>query len=182
MKVICFEDNARGELLSHLGFDSAQIAAAAEEYVRSKTQHSLPPAPASATTPPPPAAAAPPTTASSFHIPGPPLSRGSDGSAQELFDAPPSGSGTGIGTDTAFSSFLPPPPLSTSKLSISQSQSQSNLSSNEYIEVSLSKLAVSSSSGPSTSITELTPSVAAATADMVAAALAGEGTCVQIDR
>ena len=37
MKVICFEDNARGELLSHLGFDSTVIAAAAEEYVRSKT-------------------------------------------------------------------------------------------------------------------------------------------------
>ena len=36
MKVICFEENARGELLSHLGFDNAAIAAAAEDYVRTK--------------------------------------------------------------------------------------------------------------------------------------------------
>ena len=38
MKVICFEENARGELLSHLGFDSAAIAAAAEEYVLAKQE------------------------------------------------------------------------------------------------------------------------------------------------
>ena len=43
MKVICFEDNARGGLLTHLGFDSTTIAAAAEAYVRSKTGHVLPP-------------------------------------------------------------------------------------------------------------------------------------------
>lgn len=34
MKVICFCANAREELLTHLGFDSASITAAAEEYVR----------------------------------------------------------------------------------------------------------------------------------------------------
>jgi hypothetical protein len=37
MKVICFEENARGELLSHLGFDAAAIAAAAEQYVKKKS-------------------------------------------------------------------------------------------------------------------------------------------------
>jgi protein transport protein SEC31 len=54
MKVICFEENARGELLSHLGFDSATIAAAADEYVRSKQEAS------GANAPPSPAAIAPP--------------------------------------------------------------------------------------------------------------------------
>lgn len=34
MKVICFCANAREELLTHLGFDSTSISAAAEEYVR----------------------------------------------------------------------------------------------------------------------------------------------------
>jgi protein transport protein SEC31 len=34
MKVICFEKNAREELLSHLGFKSGEIAAAAEKYVK----------------------------------------------------------------------------------------------------------------------------------------------------
>ena len=34
--MICFEENARGELLSHLGFDSAAIATAAEEFVAAK--------------------------------------------------------------------------------------------------------------------------------------------------
>ena len=38
LKVICFEENARGELLSHLGFDSAAIAAAAEEFVLTKQE------------------------------------------------------------------------------------------------------------------------------------------------
>lgn len=37
MKVICFCANAREELLTHLGFDSASISAAAEEYVQSVT-------------------------------------------------------------------------------------------------------------------------------------------------
>lgn len=35
MRVICFEENARANLLSHLGFDNEQIESIAEEYVRS---------------------------------------------------------------------------------------------------------------------------------------------------
>ena len=59
--------------------------------------------------------------------------------------------------------------------SLSQSHSNSHSNSSEYIDVSLSKLVLTSSSGPSTTTLDLTPSLAAATADMVAAALAGEG-------
>jgi protein transport protein SEC31 len=38
MRVICFEDNARANLLSHLGFDNDDIASVAEEYVRSMSE------------------------------------------------------------------------------------------------------------------------------------------------
>eukprot|EP01041_Mallomonas_annulata_P003398 gene3398-6750_t len=38
MKVICFEKNAREELLTHLGFDSNVIAATAHDYVESKRE------------------------------------------------------------------------------------------------------------------------------------------------
>ena len=141
MKVICFEDNARGELLSHLGFDSSQIALAAEEYVRSKTAHFLPPTPTPAAT------------------------------ASALMQAVKS-----IDTTTADELFDAPSVHSPQSQSVMTGLTNTTNTSNgtEYIEVSLSKLAVSSS-GPSTSTLDLTPSAVAATADMVAAALAGEG-------
>ena len=37
MKIICFEKNAREELLAYLGFDSTSIANVAEEYMKSKS-------------------------------------------------------------------------------------------------------------------------------------------------
>ena len=133
MKVICFEDNARGGLLTHLGFDSTTIAAAAEAYVRSKTGHVLPP--------PQHTIAAPPRSNSEKAT-----------SAGELFDAP----------QTSFS------PLS------------STGTGSGYVDVSLSKINIgsSSTSASSSALSALSPSTAGATAEMVAAALAGEGTSV----
>jgi len=54
MRVICFEKNAREELLTHLGFDNNTIAVAAEEYVNSaRSSHSKTPPPAHVPPPPP---------------------------------------------------------------------------------------------------------------------------------
>jgi len=48
MKVICFESNAREQLQSHLGFDSASIAAAAQAYVSQNRHGDLKPQEAAA--------------------------------------------------------------------------------------------------------------------------------------
>ena len=171
MKVICFEDNARGDLLSHLGFNSAQIAAAAEEYVRSKTGHSLPPAPAPVSAPvsaPAPVPLSAPSMALTNVMSSSPLSKGSEGTAGDLFDSPP---GDLFDAPPPAQAPVPVPVATMATFSPPPSQSDSS-----HVEVSLSKLSVSSSSGVSITAANLSPSAAAATAEMVAAALAGEGT------
>ena len=127
-----------------------------------KTGHFLPPAPPSALT-------------------QPPHSRGHEATtADELFDAPAvpfSPLSTQSHSNTSITQSLTQSLGQSQSLnqSLSQSHSNSHSNSSEYIDVSLSKLVLTSSSGPSTTTLDLTPSLAAATADMVAAALAGEG-------
>ena len=168
MKVICFEDNAREELLIHLGFDKTAVAAAAEEYVRSKNPHALPPISLPTSAPPPwsnNSDASPPGSlfytppapksnseiaGALFDVPQPHRSNSDKVSAEDLFDTPSS----------PFTIPLTPPSNSTN--------------GHGYVEVPSATVKSSVSPTPVV-LSSLSPSAAAATADMVAAALAGEG-------
>jgi hypothetical protein len=166
MKVICFEDNAREELLIHLGFDKTAVAAAAEEYVRSKNPNALPPISLPTSAPPPwsnSAEKSPP--GSLFYTPPAPKSNSEIAGA--LFDGPQAPRSN---SEKASAGDLFDTPTSPFTIPVTPSSTNGH----GFVEVPPVRRSVSPSPPP-VALSSLSPSAAAATADMVAAALAGEG-------